>query len=385
MYQTSINFNKTIKKKSRKYFWTGEIVLKTGKIINFDDKHILKDSGYISNSCSGSNEIELGSVYAAEMGITLKLDELKEITLDGSIIKLYFNLVLENNEIEKIPLGIFETTEANRTKKFVEIKGYDFMVKFNKTLSFKETSGTIYELLEFCCKKCSVELGISKEEIEKLPNGVERVGIYAEHDIETYRDLIHYISATTASFATIDRFGKLILKRFNTNSNYEIKEIDRYELSISDFTTRYTAVQSTNLKTKISEYYSKENDNALTMNIGVNPLMQLGLPEKRVRMCKAILEEVATFDYTPLDSVVVSNPAFEVGDKITFKVGVESYHTIITSIEYKIHGKYRIKSVGKNALLSKGKSKQDKNIQGILQTLDILPFAFDVPKSQTNL
>ena len=172
MYQTSVNFNKTIKKKSRKYFWTGEIVLKTGKIINFDDKHILKDSGYISNSCSGSNEIELGSVYAAEMGITLKLDELKEITLDGSIIKLYFNLVLENNETEKIPLGIFETTEANRTKKFVEIKGYDFMVKFNKTLSFKETSGTIYELLEFCCKKCSVELGISKEEIEKRRGNV---------------------------------------------------------------------------------------------------------------------------------------------------------------------------------------------------------------------
>ena len=370
MYQTSVNFKKTIKNKSRKYFWTGEIVLKTGKIINFDDKHILKDSGYISNSCSGSNEIELGSVYAAEIGITLKLDELKEITLEGSTIKLYFNLVLGNNETEKIPLGIFETTEANRTKKFVEIKGYDFMVKFNKTLSFKETSGTIYELLEFCCKKCSVELGISKEEIEKLPNGVERVGIYAEHDIETYRDLIHYISAATASFATIDRFGKLILKRFNTNSNYEIKEIDRYELSISDFTTRYTAVQSTNLKTKISEYYSKENDNALTMNIGVNPLMQLGLPEKRVRMCKAILEEVATFDYTPLDSVVVSNPAFEVGDMITFKVGVESYHTIVTSIEYKIHGKYRIKSVGKNALLSKGKSKQDKNIQGILQTIE---------------
>lgn len=370
MYQTSVNFNKMIKKKSRKYFWTGEILLKTGKIIKFDDKHILKDSGYISNSCSGSNEIELGSVYAAEIGITLKLDELKEITLEGSIIKLYFNLVLGNNETEKIPLGIFETTEANRTKKFVEIKGYDFMVKFNKTLSFKETSGTIYELLEFCCKKCSVELGISKEEIEKLPNGVERVGIYAEHDIETYRDLIHYISAATASFATIDRFGKLILKRFNTNSNYEIKEIDRYELSISDFTTRYTAVQSTNLKTKISEYYSKENDNALTMNIGVNPLMQLGLPEKRVRMCKAILEEVATFDYTPLDTVVVSNPAFEVGDMITFKVGVESYHTIVTSIEYKIHGKYRIKSVGKNALLSKGKSKQDKNIQGILQTIE---------------
>ena len=87
------------------------------------------------------------------------------------------------------------------------------MVKFNKTLSLKKHLGLFMSFQNFCCKKCSVELGISKEEIEKLPNGVERVGIYAEHDIETYRDLIHYISATTASFATIDRFGKLILKK----------------------------------------------------------------------------------------------------------------------------------------------------------------------------
>ena len=33
-------------------------------------------------------------------------------------------------------------------------------------------------------------------------------------------------------------------------------------------------------------------------------------------------------------------------------------------------GNIELKSVGKNALLSKGKSKQDKNIQGILQTIE---------------
>lgn len=370
MYNVSTDFKKTIRKKSRNYFWTGIITLKTGKTISFDDKNIIKDSGFINNSCSGSNEIELGSVYAAEMGITLKLDELRELSLDGSIIKLYFNLVLENNTTQKVPLGIFETTEANRTKKFIEIKGYDFMVRFNKTLSFKETFGTIYELLTFITGKCNVELGMTKEEIEKLPNGTEHLGIYAEHDIETYRDLLHYIAATTTTFATINREGNLVLKKFTNITDYEIKEIDRYELSISDFTSRYTAVQSTNLKTKISEYYALENDNGLTMNIGVNPLMQLGLPEKRTRICKTILVEISKLNYTPLDSVVVSDPTLEVGDNITFKVGSESYKAIITTIEYKIHGKYRIKSVGKNSLLSKSKSKQDKNIQGILKTIE---------------
>lgn len=370
MYKASTDFNKVIRRKSRRYFWTGEIILKTGKTINFDDKHIIKDSGYITNSCSGNNEIELGSVYAAEMGVTLKMDELKEVLLDQSIVKLYFNLILDNGSIEKVPLGIFETYEANRTKKFIELKCYDYMVRFNKTLTFKETFGTVYELLSFCCKKCKVELGMTKEDIEKLPNGTEILGIYAEHDIETYRDLIHYIAATTATFSTIDRYGKLQLKKFTQVGDYEIKEIDRYELSISDFTTRYSAIQSTNLKTKISEYYANENDSFLTMNIGVNPLMQLGLPEKRTRMCKRILAEISLLNYTPLDSVIVSDPTLEVGDSIIFKIGEESYPTIITTIEYKIHGKYRIKSVGKNSLFSGSKSKQDKNIQGILKTIE---------------
>ena len=165
------------------------------------------------------------------------IKKLRELSLDGSIIKLYFNLVLENNTVEKVPLGIFETTEANRTKKFIEIKGYDFMVRFNKTLSFKKTFGTVYELLTFITSKCNVELGQTKEEIEKLPNGTERLGIYAEHDIETYRDLLHYIAATTTTFATINREGKLVLKKFTNITDYKIKEIDRYELSISDFTS----------------------------------------------------------------------------------------------------------------------------------------------------
>lgn len=34
----------------------------------------VKGSGYISGQCCGSTEIELGMVYAAEMGITLLSD-----------------------------------------------------------------------------------------------------------------------------------------------------------------------------------------------------------------------------------------------------------------------------------------------------------------------
>ncbi|MBF0714941.1 hypothetical protein [Gemelliphila palaticanis] len=365
MYETSQYFDNKLKEKSRKYKWIGEVITKKAETIEFSDLDILKDSGYITNSCSGNNELELGAVYAAEMGITLLLNKFKNISFEEAKIKLKFKI-----ENEEIPMGIFKIYEANKTKKFVELKGYDHMVKFEKNINFSETHGSIYQLIKLSCDKCKVNLGMSKEEIERLPNGKEIVGIYADNDIETYRDRLHYIGLVTATFLTIDRYGKLILKKFTTTKVYRISEKNRYDLSISDFLTKYSAIQTTNLKTKISEYYSNEIDEYLTMNLGVNPLMQLGLKEKRERMCKEILKEISKITYTPLDSLIVSNPKLDVGDVVEFIVENKTYQTIITTIEYKIHGKLRIKSVGQNYLLSKGKTKQDKNIQGILQTID---------------
>ena len=37
----------------------------------FDQEDIVKGSGYITAQCCGNSEIELGAVYAAEMGISL--------------------------------------------------------------------------------------------------------------------------------------------------------------------------------------------------------------------------------------------------------------------------------------------------------------------------
>ena len=50
-------------------------------------------SGYISRQCYGSTEIELGTVYEAEMGITL-LSDIDRYTLEDALVTLVFHLVL---------------------------------------------------------------------------------------------------------------------------------------------------------------------------------------------------------------------------------------------------------------------------------------------------
>ena len=106
------------------------------------------------------------------------------------------------------------------------------------------------------------------------------------------------------------------------------------------------------------------------MNLAINPLMQLGLPEKRKRMCEVLLTEICKIHHTPFDMVTIGDPSLDVGDRIAISYEEEKIEGLITDIEYKINGKHRILGVGKNPYLSKAKSKNDKNIVGLLNQIE---------------
>lgn len=91
----------------------------------------MKGSGYISRQCSGSSEIELGSVYAAELGISL-FSDIDRYSLEDASITLSFHLKAGNETYEEVPMGIFYIAEANRKIKTLELKAYDAMLNLDK-------------------------------------------------------------------------------------------------------------------------------------------------------------------------------------------------------------------------------------------------------------
>ena len=74
MYPVSEAFLQAVQGNTRKYYWSGKITTAGGVVHSFDQEDIVKGSGYITAQCCGNSEIELGAVYAAEMGISLFLD-----------------------------------------------------------------------------------------------------------------------------------------------------------------------------------------------------------------------------------------------------------------------------------------------------------------------
>lgn len=370
MYPVSKEYQKAISESSRSFFWTGMITTKAGKKYTFGNKDIVKGSGYISRQCSGSSEIELGSVYAAELGISL-FSDIDRYSLEDASITVYFHLKV-GDAYEEVPMGIFYIAEANRKIKTLELKAYDAMLNLDKNFNKGLSSAFPYDFLSLLSKACHVELAQTKEEIEALTNGAELLGIYQENDIETWRDFLYYLAQALGCFSTIDRDGKLRLIPYGITDNKTVDSRHRFSSTFSDFVTRYTAVSSTNKKTDIAEYYSVKPDDGLTMNLGVNPLLQFGLEEKRKRIINNILSAITVVNYVPFDSDTIGDPALDLGDVIKFTGGHadETKRSAITSIETKINGKQTIKCVGKNPRLASAKSKNDKNIAGLESSMN---------------
>ena len=144
MYPVSEAFLQAVQENTRRYYWTGRITTTKGASYEFGADDIVKGSGYISSQCCGSTEIELGTVYAAEMGITL-LSDIDRYTLEDALVELFYHLRLSDGSYEEVPMGIFEVSEANRTMKCLELKAYDYMLRFDKSFNGFETIGTVYD------------------------------------------------------------------------------------------------------------------------------------------------------------------------------------------------------------------------------------------------
>lgn len=90
MYPVSEAFLQAVQENTRRDYWTGRITTKAGGEYSFENKNIVKGSGYVSSQCCGSTELEFGPVYAAEMGITL-FSDIDRYTLEDAKVELFYH------------------------------------------------------------------------------------------------------------------------------------------------------------------------------------------------------------------------------------------------------------------------------------------------------
>jgi len=339
-------------------------------LYDFDENNIGKGTLSLTNQCSGNDNVEIGTVYAAELSMTLIGMDIERYSLQKSVLTPRHELRTDNG-YEPIPLGVFTIKEANWTMNGVEIKAYDNMVKLDKPCSIKTMQGSIYTLLSMAAYACQIELAQSEEYIQSLPNGNIELTVFVDNDIETWRDLVAWCAQTTGTFAIMDREGRLELRTYGTEPVDEINYDRRITGSkFSDFETRYTGMSIVNISEKSTTYYNVLPDDGLTYNLGSNPLLQTGFEDVLEQQRRAVLNALTVIEYVPFEVSMICPPAYDLGDIVVFKNGIADGDKIscITQYDWKYGNDYSIKGVGQNPELASARSKTDKNLTGIMKS-----------------
>lgn len=376
MYPISDELLEQLHKPVQRYYLRGNI---DGR--SFDSEDILGNTLTIEGQCTDNTDLTIGGVYISTLKTTL-LSTLtvafEKGTWKGREVTVEVGVELEDLSVEWIPMGVFTIDRAEWEQTGLNIVAYDHMQRFDKPLQFTETVGTPYALLSIICNACGVELGMEEADLADFPNGEEQISMYSTNDVETYRDMLFWIAQTLGSFATMNRYGELVIRKFSSEPDIEYPASERFSgPSFSDFYTLITGISIVNIEDQTTRYYGLTEDNGSTYNLGSNPFIQYGLDSTREQMCRAILEALNTYQFTPFRAETLNNPALDLGDCILFSGGIaEDYKCSVMHYTFSFARKTSYSGVGSDPALSSAKSKVDKDLSGLVTAIEANAYSY---------
>ena len=363
MYNASADFKTKIKQHERMFEYSGSIVTDndTYDYVGGDIR-----SGKITRAISG-DKLEIGTVYASELNITLGLS-ISRYELYGAEIDLSIKLV---GASDVIPMGIFTISEVTQTQDRLNIKAYDAMVKFEKVKFVPANHTTIqlpYEWLVEACTACGVTLGSTSADISALPNGNRKTG-FADvvADADTWRDVLSYLGAYLGCYMYIGRDGKLYTGTYGSVAVDTVPSSFRYSSNLSDYRTTYDGIYNVYKDGGVQEYVANSNTGGIVLDLGTNPFLQFTEQENRLSALQEIIDTWDGIYYAPYDSDMPLIPIYDPGDVLEFTGNQAEQYDIgaITEIVYVIGGQMHVTCSGDNPILASAQDRFTKTVAGL--------------------
>lgn len=392
MYPVSAAYKTAIKKDVRDVKISGTITTKASTVVTFNDDDIMQGSLYFNEQCVAGEDLEVGNVYATELGLTLKSVSGNPYSLDGARIVLSFGINVEPDDAkpalwEYVPLGYFYVTEIEREDAAVSLKALDGMMLFDIDVSGVITTGTPYAMIQSCCAKAGVVLATSKATFDNWANALTAFSVPAENSgIETVRDLIMWACQITGTFARMNRQGQLDIVPIAAGTSVKtISKAERYSSDISD-----SAVKISGVAMRVGEENYSRGSDAMILHLEENPLL-LGKSMAEINTALVeILGQVSLAEYVPASMAFAGDPTLQAGDRVTLAgsgaLSGDDVECIVTHSNWRYRGPHEIRSVGKSALVrGVNESQQQKAVSSIRAIAGIAHDLARAAKQSTQL
>ena len=354
----------------------------------YTEENILAGSFQITNQCTDTKDITLGAVYVGQLTATLLNVNITRNNWRNKVIVPTFSVLIdeENDTWEDVPLGKFTIAEATWKSTGVVIRAYDNMTKFDKPFSISQSGGYMYDFLAVACSECDVDLGQTQAQIRALPNGTQFFSFYSEIEVSTWRDLISWIAQTMGGYATINRDGELEIRTYGQTSVDTLGRSNRHvNGSFSDYLTKYTMLSYVLLSEKATKIVSADPNDGTLMALGTNPFLQN--KHQAVSATQNILTAIGNIRYNPFKISTISNPAYDLGDVITFTGGIAgtSIKSCIQKYVFKLRKNIELSGYGADPDGAAAKSKAQKELTSLALSSSLSAMGFYEYKNVTEI
>lgn len=344
---------------------TATLFTNVGARIEISDKQIIPNSVKLDRR-STDGKFNLGSVYISQLSITLLLDNVTAESLYKGTIELVYHYTLSDNTIEDIKIGKYYINQVSSTKKLFTLTCYDGLYLFDDPVDI-EIEGSTYEAIQYMCDVITgVDFGMTKSEVEALPNGNLNVKITSEQ-IDTYRDALSQIATMLGCFVTINRDNKLVLKPFSTSSVRTYNKKQRVKSTLYIDKTRIAKVTARFLQEENYVNYVEETGNeGATLDLGDISLYAGLDADTKHEILSRVASVLQDIEYMPCSITTFSESSLDVGDMISVvKDDNTTVNSIITHISFNYHKEMQIDCEGLDMRQSFVKSSTNKAISRV--------------------
>lgn len=332
---------------------------KSGNSFVLTEADILTNGFKLNRSSVSGGTVELGSVIASELDLTLENynERFQGTAFEGA--KLFVSICVTDGLAEyPVDFGYFTVDEVLKGKNAITITALDRMVKFDKEIEadfftdnpndtfdiidenlnkiyadsetklvwkFYSSDKTVSELVKRICYFCGIRL---KTDLSTLPNHDYTVVSIPQTDGLTYRHLLSWCCQIMGVCAYMDSDGTLILKWYS-ESGVELDVGDRYDSVISE-----NSIVLNRLTITVADKTYTSGTGSYAIDLTGNMLVQTNPQEMLDNLCSAI----GGLTYIPFTAETVPFPQLEPLDKINIidKNG-NIYPTIITNWTFSLN------------------------------------------------
>ena len=339
------------------------------------DRNIIPNSLTIQKQCMNSDGFGVGGVYAGELNVSIIPDANFDIfdydVVNAEIRVIYkMGLYKQNNAwvYEDIPLGRFLIDDIDfKSNGIYEITAYDKMLMFDNDLEYN-LQGNAYFVISGLCTMCGVTLSTTENTFNGFANHAKNLVVNTIY-VDNCRDALAYVCSCIGCFATMGRTGQLEIRPLTLEFiSYDdsISRAERISSLAAMGKTRVRRVRAnfiTEVEDKDGEKKRKfKRYKAGTgrtkggiLDLGDNPVVWKNMQA----VVDKLAEEFYSIDYTMATFTSISNPIYDLGDRlrVVHPNGNKTVVILLTAIEWKYHGIQTHKSFGDEKGI-KGKSQK---------------------------